>query len=122
MFYELTNREFEIMTIFWENEDGVSFGEVHAYVNELGKKLKRQSVNTYIQNLIAKGYVRAEGEERHKLYYPALKQQEYNSIMAKQMVNQLFGGSLKKFIVAFSKEGLTEKEVQELKALLRREK
>lgn len=121
MYGKLTEKEYTIMKYFWDNPEGVTFNEVYIYVNANGPKLQRQTVNTHLRHLIEKGFVKSEGEERRHLYYPLIARAEYDSMLAEHVVEQLFDGSLKKFVAALtSNRSLTSQEVSELKALIKR--
>lgn len=121
MNHDLKPKEYEIMKFIWANDDeGVTFGEIHDYVNSLGKKESRQRVNCFIQSLLGKGILTAAGEDRHKIYSPAISKQEYDRILANKLLKQLFGGSLKTFVSALSGgEGLSDEDAKELRKLLR---
>jgi len=122
MIADLKPKEYEIMKFIWENEvEGVMFGEIHIHVNGLGKELTRQRVNSYIQILMEKGFVKAEGEERRKIYYPLIPKLEYDSLVANDILEQLFEGSLKKFVTALTGgQSLSDKTARELKAILKK--
>lgn len=64
MNYDLKPKEYEIMKFIWENASkGVAFGEIHSYVNSLGKNESRQQVNCFIQSLLSKGILIATGAD-----------------------------------------------------------
>jgi len=119
---ELKPKEYEIMKLIWENEIcGVTFGEIHDHANCLGREISRQRTNSYIHCLIEKGFLKANGEERRKIYYPLISKHEYDSLVANDVLEQLFEGSLKKFISALTGgEPLPEKTARELKAFLKK--
>lgn len=121
MNYDLKPKEYEIMKFIWANAtEGVTFGEIHDYVNSLGKKESRQRVNCFIQSLLGKGVLTAAGEDRHKVYTPAVPKKEYDQLIANKLLNQLFNGSLKTFVSALSGgEGLSDEDAKELRKLLR---
>lgn len=121
MNYDLKPREYEIMKYIWSNaQEGVTFGEIHDYVNSLGKKESRQRVNCFIQALINKEVLIASGEDRHKIYSPAISKQDYDKILANKLLHQLFNGSLKTFVSALSGgEGLSDEDAKDLRKLLR---
>ncbi len=121
MFGKLTEKEYTIMKYIWDNPEGVTFNEVYIYANTGDSRLQRQTVNTHLHHLIEKGFVKAEGEERRHLYYPLIPRAEYDNMLAEHVVEQLFDGSLKKFVAALtSNRSLTSQEVSELKALIKR--
>ncbi|MBD5514785.1 MAG: hypothetical protein HDR06_09045 [Lachnospiraceae bacterium] len=121
MNYDLKPKEYEIMKFIWANApDGVAFGEIHDFVNSLGKKESRQRINCFIQSLLSKGILTATGEDRHKVYTPTISKQEYDQILANQLLNQLFDGSLKTFVSALSGgDSISDENAKELRKLLR---
>lgn len=121
MNYDLKPKEYEIMKFIWANiPDGVAFGEIHDFVNSLGKKESRQRINCFIQSLLSKGILTATGEDRHKVYTPTISKQEYDQILANQLLNQLFDGSLKTFVSALSGgDSISDENAKELRKLLR---
>lgn len=121
MNYDLKPKEYEIMKFIWANApDGVTFGEIHDHVNSLGKTESRQRVNCFIQSLLGKGILSAVGEDRHRIYTPTIPKQEYDQMIAGRLLDQLFDGSLKTFVMALSGgDRITEEEAKELRKLLR---
>ena len=121
MNYDLKPKEYEIMKYIWSHaQEGVTFGDIHDHVNSLGKKESRQRVNCYIQALLNKEVLTASGENRHKLYSPAISKQDYDKILANKLLEQLFDGSLKTFVSALSGgENLSDENAKELRKILR---
>lgn len=113
------NKEFEIMKFLWENEDGITFKDLCNSINSQDGSTKPNTIHTHLTRLINKGYVKAEGIKRRRLYFPLISRPEYDKFLARRIVNQLFEGSLKNFVSAFTfNEGFTEQEISALKALL----
>lgn len=121
MYSELKQKEYKIMKYIWNEQEGVSFGEIHDYANQLGKELTRQRVNCFIQSLINKGFIQAEGEDRHKIYSAIISKEEYDNYIANDLLNQLFDSSIKKFISALSGgDKLSDQTAKELKQILKK--
>ena len=121
MFDKLTKKEYEIMRYIWENDEGMSFGELYTYIHLDMPAVSPQTLNTHLGHLIDKEFVRAEGASRKHVYYPLIPRTEYDHLLANRIVEQLFDGSLKKFVSALTlNRALTEKEIRELKALIKR--
>lgn len=121
MFDKLTKKEYEIMRYIWENDDGISFGELYTYASLDNDTTSPQTLNTHLCHLIEKGFVRSEGTARKHLYYPIVGRTEYDNQLANRIVDQLFDGSLKKFVSALTlNRALTDKEARELKALIKK--
>lgn len=121
MYGKLTEKEYGIMKYIWDNPEGITFSEIFTYANIGKNKSQKQTVNTHLCHLIEKGFVKAEGEDRRHLYYPIFPRDEYDNMLASHVVEELFDGSLKKFVAALtSNRSLTSQEVSELKALIKR--
>lgn len=121
MFDQLTKKEYEIMKHIWANDDGITFSELCEYAKLENDSISTQTVNAHLIHLIEKKFVRAEGIRRKRIYYPLVLRSEYDSLLARRIVKDLFDGSLKNFISAFTfNEGLTEREILALKAMLRK--
>ena len=53
---KLSSSERDIMELFWNEKDGLSFGEIINLVNQDDSNIrKKQTINTYLTRLIAKG-------------------------------------------------------------------
>ncbi len=118
----LTNKEFEIMELIWKSNDGITYKELCSTILADNDFTSAKTISTHLFRLIEKGFVRAEGVRRKRLYFAKISRSEYDEFLARRIVNQLFEGSLKKFVSAFTlTEGLTEQEVLALKALLEQE-
>ena len=122
MIENLTNKEFEVMKIIWESNNGITYKDLCNSIRLVNNSISPNTINAHLIHLIDKGFVRAEGIRRKRLYFPQITRPEYDEFLARRIVNQLFEGSLKKFVSAFTlSEGLTEREVLALKALLEQE-
>ncbi len=123
MYNKLTNKEYEIMRYIWDNDDGLTLSELCTYANHDDCCMKPQTVNTHLFHLIEKGFVRAEGSQRKHCYFPLVPRAEYDCYLANRIMGQVFDGSLRKFISALTRDrALTDKEVSELKALIKKKK
>ena len=122
MIENLTNKEFEVMKLIWESGNGITYKKLCNSIRLENNSVSPNTINAHLIHLIDKGFVRAEGVRRKRLYFPQISRSEYDEFLARRIVNQLFEGSLKKFVSAFTlSEGLTEQEVLALKALLEQE-
>lgn len=120
MTYELKPKEYEIMKFIWIHaQSGVTFREIHNYINSIGKQHSRQRVNCYIQSLINKQFLIASGEDRHKIYTPKLTKEDFDNQIANKVLNHLYDGSLKNFILALNGNDKISKETaDELRKIL----
>lgn len=123
MYNKLTNKEYEIMRHIWDNDDGLTLSELCTYANHDDCVMKPQTVNTHLFHLIEKGFVRAEGSQRKHCYFPRVPRAEYDCYLANHIITNMFDGSIKKFITALTmNRPLTEQEISELKALIKKKK
>ena len=60
-FFGLTAVEVELMELFWNTSEPLSFKEVMDYVTTvLNKAWKKQTLNTYLSNMQKAGLIQAE--------------------------------------------------------------
>lgn len=111
----LSPTEKEIMEVLWESE-GMTNNEIILHFRERGKDWKRQTTSTFLTRLLQKGVVVKEG---HK-YRAGCTKKEFEQRQTREILDSLYGGSLKNFVAALTGGGrMTEKEAEELKDLLR---
>ena len=118
----LTNKEFEIMELIWKSNDGITYKELCSTILADNDLTSVKTISTHLFRLTEKGFVRAEGIRRKRVYFAKISRSEYDEFLSRRIVDQLFEGSIKKFVSAFTlTKGLTEQEVLALKALLEQE-
>lgn len=112
---DLTPAEQAIMDVLWECKHWMTINELIECFERLGKTWKRQTVNTFLARLIEKDLVVKNGRK----YIYTYTKEEYEAQKASAMLNTLYGGSLKKLIVALSgNHALTPEDLTELKEYL----
>lgn len=122
MIESLTNKELDIMKLLWESTNGITYKGLCNSIQSKNDSISPKTINTHLIHLIDKGFVRAEGVRRKRLYFPKISRPEYDKFLAQRIVNQVFEGSLRNFVSAFTfNEELPESEVLALKALLEQE-
>lgn len=116
MKYDLSKTEAEIMRVLWEYGEQISTRELLDIFNEeKGKNWKRQTLNTLLVRMEEKevllkvrGYVKARYTE-----------EEYKQLQSREIVNNIFGGKLSQFVLAFTgKNKITNEETKELERLI----
>lgn len=108
---DLTPAEQVIMEALWESKHWMTISELIKIFEAQGKEWKRQTVNTFLAHLIEKGLVVKNGRK----YIYAYTKEEYNARVASELLNTLYGGSLKKFVAALS--GSNTLKSEDIKAL-----
>lgn len=122
MLGSLTTKEYEIMELIWKSNGGITYKELCSTILADNDLTSVKTISSHIFHLTEKGFVRAEGDRRKRVYFPKISRSEYDQFLARRIVNQLFEGSFKRFVSAFAlNEGLTEQEVLALKELLEQE-
>ena len=112
---DITPAEQAIMNVLWESKHWITINELIEYFEHLGKEWKRQTVNTYLTRLIEKGLVVKNGRK----YIYAYTKEEYEAQKASEVLNALYGGSLKKFVAALSdSHSIKSEDIKELKEYL----
>lgn len=118
--FDLSEVEMEIMDFFWSKDDKLTFGEIYNYFTENKNKLwKKQTTQTYLTRLIKKGVLTTEKKGNTNLYFPKITKEEYIQNWTKGFLNNVFDGSVKKFLSALSgNSSLDEATIKELKEFL----
>lgn len=116
---ELTQRELEIMQIFWSHGDQTA-AEVRDVLDEQGRALAYTTVATLVRILIEKGFLEQTNEERPYRYQPCRSFEEVSGSMLGDLLQRVFGGSREQLLVRLlDQKKLTKKERTVLEELLR---
>ena len=119
---ELTERELEIMRVFWD-EGPMTAQEVRDQLKERGPDLAYTTVATLIRILSDKGFVEQTNSERPFVYKPVRSFDEVSNKLVNHLLKQVFDGSREKLLVSlFGKQGLSKKERAALEAILEEKK
>ena len=96
------------------------FGYIVTYLNETCQKnWTKQTINTFIKRLKDKGLINTHNNIKKRIYYPSLSYTEYKQGEAKELINELYGGSMYTFLSAFSGgQKLDENTANELRKIL----
>jgi BlaI family transcriptional regulator, penicillinase repressor len=109
--------ELEVARIVWKLKEASVRQVLDALPAERGLDFK--TVQTYLRRLEAKGYLRTRREGRMKIYLPRVGQQRVVREVVDDLVKVLFGGeSLPLFQHLIRDRGLTDTEIDQLRAML----
>ena len=80
------------------------------------KKWAKQTITTILNRMMKKGVVTAYKAGRHR-YYNAISIMEYNEIIAKEILDTMYNGSIKNFFVALYQDNknIDKSDLEELK-------
>ena len=95
--------EFYILKYLWSRETPATFSEIMTHFNEEEKKeWKKQTVNTFLTRLSAKGFVNIDKSGKRAIYTPTVNLKEFYENYAKEVVDESYNGSILEFIRAYS--------------------
>jgi predicted transcriptional regulator len=115
---ELTQRELEVMHVFWERGES-TVAQVRDAMNESGRRLEYTTVATLIRILTEKGFLTQTNEDRPFAYQPLRSFDEVSRSMVGDLVHRLFGGSREQLLVHLMEEQeLTQRERAVLEKIL----
>jgi len=114
--YRVTGAEREIIEVLWENSGTLATRELLERMTERGRNWKRQTLNTLLTRLEAKGVV-----SRRRAYVQAvLTKEELLQKQTQEILNEFYDGKLENFLTALT--GATEmkqEQTDRLHALLK---
>jgi len=115
---QITDAEFIVMKVLWENEPCTS-GEI---VEEVSKEQEwnDKTIRTLINRLVSKGAVKAEKTAGKAFIYSTLiSKKDYINGENNNFLNKLYGGSVKLMLASFVENSdFTKEEIQNLKDIL----
>lgn len=112
----ITNSEYRIMEILWRSDKKMTVSDM---VKELdGNDWTPSTVSTFLQRLLKKNVVSCEKKGNSNLYFPILKQNEYNIKETENFLSKIYNGSVKNLVAAlYESKKLSKTEISELKKM-----
>ena len=115
---ELTQRELEIMHIFWDRGESTA-ADIRDALDEKGRELALTTVATLVRILLDKHFLTQTGFERPFRFEPARTFEEVSRSILGELVEKVFGGSRSRLLVQLlGDEKLTPMERQRLQEIL----
>jgi BlaI family transcriptional regulator, penicillinase repressor len=116
---ELTERELEIMHVFWEQGE-LSIADLQAQLAETGRELAYTTVATLVKILHEKSYIKQTNDSRPFRYRPSKSFREVSGKLLKDVLQRVFGGSREALLVRLMEQNeLSAKEREVLKRLMK---
>ena len=115
----LSKAELEIAQVLWR----LGVGRVREVVEALSaeRKMDFATVQTYLRRLKLKGYLKTRREGRADVYLPAVKPGSVIKEVVGEFVDRAFEGRVVPLMQhLIDDRGLSEKEIEELQAMLNR--
>ncbi|MEX0939599.1 MAG: BlaI/MecI/CopY family transcriptional regulator [Pirellulales bacterium] len=119
---ELTERELEVMHVFWEHGQQTA-ADARGYLADEGRDLAYTTVATLIRILVDKGFLKQLGEQRPFSYRPIRSFDEVSRRLVGDLVRRVFQGSREELLVRLlDGKKLSAAERELLKQVLRETK
>jgi BlaI family penicillinase repressor len=116
---ELTERELEVMHVFWEH-GAQTAAEAREALGKEGRDLAYTTVATLIKILVDKSFLKQSNEERPFIYKPIRTFNDVSRRIVGDLVQRVFQGSREELLVRLlDGKKLTAKERDLLKQVLR---
>lgn len=115
---ELTERELEVMHVFWDRGESTA-ADVRDALDEQGRDLAYTTVATLVRILLDKEFLTQTNEDRPFKFIPARTYEEVSRSLLGDLVQKVFGGSRTQLLMRlFEEQKLSPQEKQRLKDLL----
>lgn len=94
----VTESEYAIMKVLWQSHDKMAVAEVARALKE--QNWSDSTVSSFLQRLLKKGVVACDKKGKTNLYYPLLKQEQYNMQETEHFLARIYKGSVKSLVAA----------------------
>ncbi len=112
----ITESEYEIMKILWDEGRALSLGEIMA---QLDVEWSRNTVGTLLARLNEKGVVGYEKAGKSNLYFSVLEEKDYSIKETKSFLSKLYNGSIGNLVASlYENKELSESEIEELRKII----
>src|SRR5687767_7841244 len=116
---ELTQRELEIMHVFWRHGEQSAAAVRERLAADGGPELAYTTVATLVRSVVDKGYRRQTNEQRPFVYRPLRTFRDVSKRILGDVVNRVFHGSRKELLLQLMEdEELTDAEREILERLV----
>lgn len=118
--FGLTDTEYEIMLIFWERKEPLTFHEIQQICSaELQKDWKKQTLNTYLSKLVSLGLLVVKKEGSKNKYHAKVKKKDFMKHWLNDLCDSVFQGSISDLVLTYAgTKPISKKEVEKLKQLI----
>ncbi len=122
MIERIPDAELEVMLVLWHAEKPLNVSEITKKLTE-ARPWKSGTVHVLLARLEERGFVTCDKSEYKHRFTPIISEKEYRKGEEKTLMRRFFNGSAKKMIAALlDTDGLSDKDLEELTALLKRKK
>ena len=117
---KISDSELEVMKLLWQAGDAQPVTEIRETLQRT-RGWEATTVKTLVSRLVSKGALRQE--RRNVFYYsPLITEREYNAWATDSLIHRLYNGSARELVAALVRsEGLTQQDIEELRAMFKLE-
>lgn len=120
---ELTERELEVMHVFWDQETDLAISDVREKLESDGRDLAYTTVATLVKILVEKGFLKQTNDQRPFTFVPTRTFEDVSGNIVSDLVSRVFGGSREQLLVQLmGKKKLTKREREFLESILKEKK
>lgn len=112
----ITDSEYTIMKILWNADGKMTVSDVVSALD--GNDWTPSTVSTFLQRLLKKNVISCEKKGNTNLYFPVLKQKEYDISETESFLSKIYKGSVKNLVAAlYENKKLSKEDMSELKSM-----
>lgn len=116
---ELTERELEVMQVFWDHGQQTA-SEIQQQLEKQGRKLAYTTVATLVKILLDKKFISQTNKVRPFSYEPSRSFEDVSGSIVGDLISRVFGGSREQLLIRLMKQKkLTKKERKILEDILK---
>lgn len=115
---KLSERELDLMQVFWKGAGVRSVAEVQEALAATGRDLAFTTVQTMLERLTAKGHVRRRMEGRSWRYSATVKAPTAARAALRSLVEHFFDGSTAELAAHLVEEEMSEADLKRVERLL----
>ena len=117
---KISDSELEVMRVLWRAGDALPVTEIRETLQK-SRGWEATTVKTLISRLVTKGVLKQE--KRGVFYYsPLLSEEEYNDWATHDLITRVYHGSARDLVAALVRsDGLTQRDIDELRAMFKLE-
>ena len=112
----LPDTELEVMKALWASGPDTPRSALETALE--GFCWASNTVNTYLTRLVEKGFVAVRREGKSNLYTPLVSREDYLAFDRQAVLSKLYGSSPRNFLAALARNGLEERDLDDLRDLL----
>jgi len=114
----ISEAEQAVMEVLWR-ESPLAATDVAEKVDR-SRGWSARTVKTLLSRLLAKGVLTHEEDGRRYLYRPAIGREDYVAQESRRLIDRMFGGRITPLVAHLAeRDRLTQKDIEEIEALLK---